>query len=170
MATVNLTTNDGEKQFKATGVGSVGDPFIPVHSIEGSVEVGGSVEVTSIPSIQLDAGGVVGATDSGPTAAKTQYHLSTADATTAIELVAAPGSGNRIVVWDLFISVGTNMKVTIQDGDPSVYVAGFFTANNGIEPFIPRSTLLIDEDKNLEILAGAAGNIEVTVFYSVETV
>lgn len=170
MANVNLNTNDGTEVFKTTGSGTGGDPHVSHSIIDNTVDVQGTVDIGAIPEVTLNSASQVTAADGGPGFTPLSARLSSADATIAQELVAAPGAGNRIVVYDLFVSVDTNMKVTFRDADPAVRIAGFFTASNGIEPIIPRSTLRCPENKNLEVITSAVGNIEITVYYSIEAV
>ncbi len=121
---------------------------------------GGAVPVT----LSTDTDVIGGTKDAGDAYTPTRTLVSSADISTAVDASAAPTSGQKIVVVDVFISVGaTALRVDLlEETSGTVILSGYFPANSGIVQLTPRGLLkLPTADKKLRAQASAAGNVRI---------
>ena len=93
-----------------------------------------------------------------------------ADATASPAVTDAPTSGQKLVIDDIFLSVGaTAMQVDFEIETAGTHFLTFYCAANTVYQFTPRAKFkLPTADKKLLVDASVAGNISVTVFYHSE--
>lgn len=105
--------------------------------------------------------------DAGASWTASRANISSANLTSLTDLTAAPTSGRKIQVDDLFISVDTEMRLDfIEETSGTVLLSGYFPANSGIQQVTPRAALLVPTaDKKLRVQASAAGNVRILCLY-----
>lgn len=129
----------------------------------------------TIANITLKPGtnSVGGIKDNGPhwtsVHGVTSVPFASADATSIVSVTDAPTSGLKLVITDLFVSVGaTAMNLIFKCETSAAIIAGpFYLAANTTQQFTPRSKgwKLATVDKKLQVIASAAGNIMVDAHY-----
>lgn len=106
----------------------------------------------------------IGATkDAGPNWTSTHTIVNSADMTGAADVSPAPTAGQKIVITDVIISVGTAMALTLLEETSGTVVGGpYYLSANSTLPITPRSEWkLATADRKLRADASAAGNITV---------
>lgn len=86
----------------------------------------------------------------------------------AASVSAAPTSGQKLVITDLFVSVDTAMSVTFKCETTGAVVTGpYYLPANGTLQLTPRSKgwKLATADKKLQVITSVAGNVMVDVAY-----
>lgn len=128
--------------------------------------------VTALTSMALGASSaIIGSTkDAGDHYTPSRALVSSADISSAVDLTAAPTAGQKIVITDLFVSVGTAMRVDfLEETTGTVILSGYFPANGGIHQITPRAKLKLDTaDKKLRVQGSAAGNVRIVALYRSE--
>lgn len=134
---------------------------------------GGSSGSVTIGSALPAGTNTIGATqDAGP-AWTTAWGIAgvpfnSADASSIVSVTSAPTSGQKLVITDLIVSVGTAMTVTFKCETSGVVIAGpFYLPANTIAQLTPRSKgwKLATADKKLQVIASVSGNITVQAGY-----
>lgn len=191
----NLLVKDGAaatKYLKATGTGSDGDPYIPQHAVtdgsgsltidsaqlpaalaaNGGIKVEGvaggvAVPVSIATAPALVAGmAIIGATkDAGANWTAVHLVVNSSNATSGVDICAAPTSLQKRVLTDLVVSVGTAMAVSILEETSGTVMHGpYYMDANAVIQITPRSTpmsKLATADKKYRVVTSAAGNITV---------
>lgn len=111
-----------------------------------------------------------GARDAGPQWTNafgvSGVRVTSADAQTPVAITDDPTSGQKIVLTDLVISVGADMRVDIIEETSGTVLLTFYMVANSMVQFTPRSKMkLSTADRQLMVDTSAAGNIAVTAFY-----
>jgi hypothetical protein len=93
--------------------------------------------------------------------------VASADMSTATAVTAAPTSGQKLVITDLYISLGsTAMQIDIEEETSGTVFFTIHGAANGFYQVIPRGRFkLATANKKLMVDTSAAGNIAVTAIY-----
>lgn len=93
--------------------------------------------------------------------------FTSADATTAAAVTAAPTAGQKLVITDIIVSSDTAMFLLFHEESTAGNILWkVFVPANGTAQFTPRGkTKLWTADKKLMVDASAAGNISVTCCY-----
>src|SRR5688500_14074158 len=76
--------------------------------------------------------------DGGPVWTPGRGNLSSADLTTLTDRTAAPASGQKIVVDDLWVSVETAMRVDLKEETSGTVLWSAYLPANGSVQFTPR--------------------------------
>jgi len=124
------------------------------------------------PQVETASGGVAGAaTDNGPAWTSLHKNVNSADATGEVAITDAPTAGQKIVLTDIVISVGTAMSVTIKEATSGTVMLGpYYMAANSTIQVTPRGkgpkTAVADRVMNVD--ASAAGNITVDSWWHSE--
>lgn len=101
--------------------------------------------------------------DNGPAWTPVRANKSSADLSTISDLSAAPTSGQKIVIDDLWVSVDTAMRVDVSEETSGTVVWSVYLPANGAVQYTPRDGLKLDTaDKKARIQTSVAGNIRVT--------
>ncbi len=127
----------------------------------------GDVDVTSIAA----GSNTIGNTrDAGPSWT-TVFGVSgavvtSADASTATAVTDAPTAGQKLVITDIFFSVGAAMTVAFEIETAGTEYLVFYCAANSSYQYTPRGKFkLATADKKLMVDTSGAGNISVKVSY-----
>lgn len=183
----NIQVKDGAgstKYLSASGAGSDGDPFIPAHSVNGTVAVSNSnlttiagavsgteMQVDIVGSLPAGSAVVGGTYDAGPSWTSvfgvSGARVTSADMSgSAASVTDAPTTGQKIVVTDVIVSVDTAMRVDLKEETSGTVVMSLYLPANGVAQVTPRSKLkLATANKKLQAQTSASGNIAITAFY-----
>jgi len=97
---------------------------------------------------------------------KFQATFTSADAQAAAPVKAKTAS-NKMYILSLIVSTDTALNIQFQDdtGSPVVIMEQmYFAANGGAAlSFPPQAPLIVDTNKDFDVIASAAGNISVTI-------
>lgn len=92
-----------------------------------------------------------------------QSTITSADATSATSVKVKTAS-KKIYVTDIIISVDTAMTVQLQDdGTPVVLMEQIYLPANSVFSKTFSTPLVVDTNKDLDVIASVSGNISVTV-------
>ncbi|MDP2619921.1 MAG: hypothetical protein Q8P46_07045 [Hyphomicrobiales bacterium] len=108
---------------------------------------------------------VIGAvTDAGAQDITVRTVLASADASaTPADISAAPASGEKIVLDDLFLSVDTDLLVTVKEETSGTVMLALYMAAGTAQQFTPRGKMKLPvAGKKLQVQTSATGNIKVT--------
>lgn len=109
---------------------------------------------------------IAGVKDNGPAWTPVRALKSSADATTASDLTAAPTAGQKVVIDDLWVSVDTAMRVDILEETSGTVLWSAYLPGGGCVQFTPRDGLKLDTaDKKARIQTSAAGNLRCIALY-----
>lgn len=104
--------------------------------------------------------------DDGPAWTPVRANLSSADASSAADLSAAPTSGQKIVIDDWFFSADTAMRIDLIEETSGTVVWSAYVPANGSIQFTPRDGLKLDTaDKKVRCQTSASGNVRGTLLY-----
>lgn len=163
----NIVFKDGygqEKVRKATGEGTIADPYVASNILDGGLPDTSANDLAHIHANTNNIG-----LDLGPGWTVVSKYTTSADMTTAAPIVNMPVSGQKIVADDIIISTDTTMVFTVQmETSETVLTAVKVTANY---PFAwsPRNGLRGDAiDKRLYGKASTSGNVYITVLWHSE--
>jgi len=150
--------------------------------VRASAWTSGTAVVTFISSVGANASIITGslpaganmvgaAKDAGSNFPVAYTTTSSADMQTAADLTAAPTTGQKLVIDDIFFGTDTAMTFTFQEESSStVIIGGYFAANNGITQATPRGIIRLPvANKKLMGKASAAGNVYITIAYHSST-
>jgi len=102
----------------------------------------------------------------GVSTTKFQSTFTSADAQSAAP-VKAKTADNKMYILSLVVSTDTEMNIQFQDdtGTPNVLIEQmYFAANGGAAlSFPPQAPLIVDTNKDFDVIASAAGNVSVTI-------
>lgn len=118
--------------------------------------------------LEVDSSGRLhaSAVDNGPAWTPVRALKSSSDASTISDLTAAPTSGLKLVLDDLWVSVDTAMRVDITEETSGTVLWSAYLPANGSVQFTPRDGLKLDTaDKKARITASVAGNIRCIALY-----
>jgi len=162
MATVELKTVDGNKHFEVSGTGTSGDPYVPAHTISGTVDASGSTVDASGSTVEIAASITLSAKDAGFSVDVDPLFTTSADATAGVNITALPTGGQKRVLVDLFVSVEDACEITLVDGAAVTYLGAFLPASSGIEQLIPRAKLKATTvDSRFRIVTSVATEIRI---------
>jgi len=101
--------------------------------------------------------------DDGPLLPGTQLLTKSADASSGVDITAAPGvATNKLVLQQLIISVDTAMTVTIEEETSGTDFLVFYMPANGSIIFVPRYPIKAAvANKKFRVLTSVSGNISV---------
>ena len=92
-----------------------------------------------------------------------------ADASGAAAAVTLqPGTGERLVVTDLLVSVDTDMVVTFTDESSAVQAKLYLAANSTVNALLRCQMRLLRKNSALQVQTSASGNISVLAGYYFE--
>ena len=101
-----------------------------------------------------------------------QATITSADASSATQ-VKAKTADQKMYITTVVISVATAMSVQLQDdtGTPVVLMEQIYLGTNGgaVLKFADHAPLIVDTNKDLDVLASGAGNLSVSVFGYLDT-
>lgn len=108
--------------------------------------------------------------DNGPSWTSARGNVSSADASGAdVDLTAAPTTGQKIVIDDLWVSVDTAMRVDVKEETAGTVVWSAYLPANGSVQYTPRDGQKLDTaNKKALFRTSAAGNVRVTANYHSE--
>lgn len=96
-----------------------------------------------------------------------QATITSADAQSATQ-VKAKTAGKKMYIRTLIVSVGTAMEVSLQDdtGTPVIVMEELFLGTNGgaVVEFSDLAPLVVDTNKDLDVITSAAGDVSVSIF------
>lgn len=141
------------------------------------LKIGGKAETTVRAAVAdgdrvdawFDEYGAQAALDAGSAYDEARANVSSADLTTAADLTAAPTSGQKIVVSDLFVSADTAMRLDFLEETSGTVILSLYLTASGWGQATPRGKLkLPTADKKLRVQASAAGNVRIMCLYRSE--
>src|SRR3990170_4546229 len=161
IAAGNNNIGDVDVASIAAGNNNIGN--VDVASIAAGDNNIGNVDVVTLPALATGTN-IIGATkDAGPNQTITRTCTTSADMQTAADITAAPTAGQKIVLTDLILSVGTTMSLTIQMETSGNVLAKVYMAANSTVQITLRGFLKGDTaDKKIQCDASAAGNVAIT--------
>lgn len=124
---------------------------------------------TGVP-IGAGASSIGGVMDNGPYNTPSQIDVTSADASGTVDLTERPVSGQRIIVDDLIVSVGTSCEVTVLE-ETSLTVLGRFLmlANTPLViPYMKGGFRAVSSDLRLRIKTSTASTLRVAGTYHSE--
>lgn len=162
--TTNLATGNSATTTTSTGLFQA--------SISGVVDVRARVSTYASGNVTVKAVATVGAA-TGHTNESTiavyssesfQATITSANATSATA-VKAKTAAKKIYVTDMVISTDTAMNIQVQDdtGTPVVLIEQMYFPANSIWSKQFKTPMVVDTNKDLDIIASASGNISVYV-------
>lgn len=106
------------------------------------------------------------ATDSGIGLEVNREFNESADATSGLTITSTPEASNHILVYDLIVSVDTDMTLTLRTVTSNTVYNKFYMPANSVVQITPRGGIFIEEQgEALEVVASAAGNISIYVIW-----
>ncbi len=129
------------------------------------------IELNTDSPLPAGTNSIGGTTDNGPhwTSAfgVSGARFTSADQSgSAANVTDAPGTGEKLVITDLVISVDTAMRVDFKEETSGTVLLSLYMAANSTAQLTTRSKLkLPTPDTRLQVQTSAAGNIAVTAFY-----
>ena len=155
-----------EMQVDVVGALPAGTNAIGKLAANSGVDIG-DVDVTSIAAGTNSIGGTK---DNGPhwtsVFGVSGAVVTSADASTATAVTDAPTAGQKLVITDIFFSVGSAMTVAFEIETAGTEYLVFYCAANTAYQYTPRSKFKLGTaDKKLMVDTSAAGNISVLVSY-----
>jgi len=164
IAAGNNNIGDVDVASIAAGNNNIGD--VDVASIAAGDNNIGNVDVVTLPALAAGTNMIGAAKDAGPNQTVTRTYTASADMQTAADITAAPTAGQKIVLMDLILSVGTAMSLSIQmETSANVLMKVYMAANSTVQ-ITPRGFLKGDAaDKKIQCDASAAGNVAITAIY-----
>lgn len=96
--------------------------------------------------------------------------VTSADMSSVASVTGAPETGSKIVIDDIFMSVGAAMTVTFKEETSGTVMFGpFYLPANGSLQITPRGKRKLPvADKKLQAITSTSGNISITVGYHSE--
>lgn len=100
-----------------------------------------------------------------------QAYDAASSAQTDTSLVAAPGSGNRVVIYKVFVTSDTAQTITFESGNSTEIWSQFVGANGGmVIPSDRQPWFQCAANEALTYTSSAAGNVVVSVGYEIDVV
>lgn len=163
--TVAVTDNSGSLTVDSAQLPAAlaANGGMKVEGVAGGVAV--PVSVATAP-VLVTGTATIGATkDAGANWTAVHLVVNSADATGGVDISAAPTSGQKRVLVDLVISVGTTMAVSIIEETSGTVMHGpFYMAANTVMQITPRSTpmsKLPTADKKYRVDTSVAGSVTI---------
>lgn len=121
---------------------------------------------TSVDGVEALLGGAGAVKDAGPSWTPVRALLSSADASAAGDLSAAPTAGQKIVIDDWWFSTDTAMRIDLLEETSGTVLWSAYLPANGSVQFTPRDGLKLDTaDKKVRRQTSAAGNVRGVLLY-----
>ena len=119
-----------------------------------------------LSQIYSKAKNAIGTMDAGPSWTSAYTYTTSADMSTQANITAAPTSGEKLVITDIFVSSDTQMLFSFLEETSSTVIGAVRLPADGTIQFTPRTNWKLPvADKKLQGKASTSGNVYVTVFY-----
>lgn len=162
-ASLPLPSGAASSARQDIGNGTLLDIKTAVQLIDNMIS-GSEAQVDVVGALPAGTNAIGAVKDNGPQTAGTHTYTTSADMSSAADIGPAPTAGQKSVLLQAVISVGTAMEFTLQmETTPGAERVSFLLPANGSIVFIPRHPIKVGTaDKKWQGKASAAGQVRIS--------